>query len=203
MKKIICMLLALLLMAGCLFAFASCDKDDPKDDEKEEQEDDKKQDKEDEKDNEKEDEKEDEIVIPEGYVAFSDGKITFAYPKSWTKTEGSITMIQAMNGNNITVAYEPKSDMYEKMTIDSYNATYKPIYESMGMVISNVKIEKKETNGQKVVVIRQDNVTNGVSMTQTQYIMAVGDRNYVVTVTEVADDASLVETVFQTLKPVK
>ena len=58
-------------------------------------------------------------------------------------------------------------------------------------------------NGQKVVVIRQDNETNGVSMTQTQYIMAVGDRNYVVTVTEVADDASLVETVFQTLKPVK
>ena len=52
-------------------------------------------------------------------------------------------------------------------------------------------------------MIRQDNETNGVSMTQTQYIMAVGDRNYVVTVTEVVDDASLVETVFQTLKPVK
>jgi hypothetical protein len=52
-------------------------------------------------------------------------------------------------------------------------------------------------------VISQNAVNNGVAMKQTQYIMAVGDRNYVVTVTEVVSDAKLVETVFQTLKPAK
>lgn len=203
MKKIICMLLALLLLVGCVFTFASCIEDDSKNDEKNEQENDKKQEGEDNKEEEKEEDKKDEIVIPEGYVAYNDGKISFAYPKDWSKQSGSVSILQTLNGNNITVAYEEKSDMYVNMTIETYNSTLKPVYEAMGMMVSNVKIEKKETNGLQIVQISQTTSINGVTMTQTQYILPIEDLNYVVTVTEVVADAALRETVLNTLTVVK
>ena len=204
MKRILCVLLACLLMVCVL---ASCVKDDSKtdagnkEDDKKQEDQEEKEDKEEDKEEDNEEGKTDETGIPEGYQLYSDGKISFAYPKGWGKQNGTVVILLTMNGNNITVLYEPKSDIYEKMTLESYMETYMPTYESMGVSISNVKIEKKETNGEKVIVISQNAVNNGVKMTQTQYIMAVGDRNYVVTVTEVVNDAKLVETVFQTLKP--
>ena len=204
MKRIVCMLLALLLMIGCICTLASCVKEDPKTDDN--TEDPKTEDPttEDNKDEDnKEDEKNGEIVIPEGYTLYNDGKISFAYPKTWTKQDGSVTIIQSTNGNNISVAYEAKSDVYVNMTLETYNATLKPLYEAMGMTVSNVKIEKKETNGQQIVIISQKTTVNGMTMQQTQYIMAAGDLNYTVTVTEVVTDTELREIVFETYAPAK
>ena len=199
MKKIVCMLMALLLMVGCICALASCIKEKPTTGDNTETpktEDPKTEDN-------KEEEKKDEIVIPEGYTLYNDGKISFAYPKTWTKQDGSVTIIQSTNGNNISVAYEAKSDVYVNMTLETYNATLKPLYEAMGMTVSNVKIEKKETNGQQIVIISQKTTVNGMTMQQTQYIMAVGDLNYTVTVTEVVTDTELREIVFETYAPAK
>jgi hypothetical protein len=197
MKKILCTLLALMLLVGCIFTLVSCDteKDKKEDNKKDEQaEGDKSEDDKIEDDN--------EIFIPEGYELYSNGAISFAYPKGWTKQDAAVVLLIGDNGNNITVSWEAKSDLYENMTLDTFNTTLKPVYEAMGITVSNVKIEKKETNGLKVLQISHNTTNNSVSMKQTQYTVAQGDKNYTVTVTEVVSDVELVTTVFNTLQAV-
>ncbi len=197
MKKILCALLALLLLIGCTFTFASCNTPNdqkPNDTQQGENEDDKKQE-------EGEDQK--DIVIPEDYVVYDDGKISFAYPKNWTKQNGSVVILTGTNGNNITVVYEPKTDIYDNMTLESFNSMFKPAYESMGLTISNVKIQKTKTNGLNIVQISHNTKNATATMKQTQYVTTLGDRTYTITVTEVASDAKLVSTVLETLKGVE
>ena len=57
-----------------------------------------------------------EIDIPDGYQLFSDGYIAFVYPETWSKNDGSVTILSADNGNNITITYEAKTDYYENMS---------------------------------------------------------------------------------------
>ena len=125
MKKILCALLALLLLIGCTFTFASCNTPNdqkPNDTQQGENEDDKKQE-------EGEDQK--DIVIPEDYVVYDDGKISFAYPKNWTKQNGSVVILTGTNGNNITVVYEPKTNMYDDLTIEvCYNAGRQNLHDN-------------------------------------------------------------------------
>ena len=71
------------------------------------------------------------------------------------------------------------------------------------MSISNVKVEHKTVNGEKINVISFTNVTAGRTMTQTQYIFCAGTRTYIVTVTEATRDATLVKTVLDTIKILK
>lgn len=72
--------------------------------------------------------------------------------------------------------------------------------EQLGHSVSNVKIEQTENeNDLKITQITFTNEFNGVTMTQTLFVQAVGDKNYVVTVTVSTPDEELVETVFETL----
>ena len=141
-----------------------------------------------------------EVVIPEDYQTYSNSDLSFAYPKDWTKQDGSVVVLSGSNGNNVTVVYENKTDMYEKMTVDSFNAELKPALQAAGMEVSDVSIEKKTTNSLSVVVLSFKATMNGVSMKQTGYIITLGDKTYTVTVTEVQPDAELVATVLDTLQ---
>ena len=141
------------------------------------------------------------IVIPTGYAKYNNGNITFAYPKSWGRTDGSVVILKpsGASGNNITVAYENKNTMYDTMTTAIFNRDIKPVYEAMGLAISSASVEHKNTNGENVTVVSYTAKVQGQSMKQTQFILHCGTRTYTVTVTEVTSDAALVQNVFNTL----
>ena len=141
------------------------------------------------------------VTAPAGYTLFENDALSFAYPKGWAKQDGSVVILQdAVTGNNITVVSESKNAFYDTMTIQDFEAQMKPAYEAMGMTVDNVKLERKENaQGLKVLVMSFDNTTQGMSMKQTQYVTTIGAYSYTVTVTEVAADAELAQTVFDTL----
>lgn len=141
------------------------------------------------------------VTAPAGYTLFENDALSFAYPKGWAKQDGSVVILQdAVTGNNITVVSESKNAFYDTMTLEDFETQMKPAYEAMGMTVDNVKLERKENaQGLKVLVMSFDNTTQGVSMKQTQYVTTIGAYSYTVTVTEVAEDAELAQTVFDTL----
>lgn len=140
------------------------------------------------------------VVIPDDYKLYKNNDISFAYPESWVETDASVVMIQnTENANNITVAYEAKTDMYKNMTKDSFNNTIKPVYDNLGMVVSNVNVSHKTNNGIEITVISHNTTVNNATMKQTQYILDGGSRTYTVTVTENVADSELVENVLKTL----
>lgn len=156
--------------------------------------------------NDNNNDKKDEPTIPEGYKLYDNGDISFAYPDDWNRTDGSTVMLMNPTGagNNITVVYEAKTDMYEKMSVTEFNAQMKPAFEAMGMTITNVAINHSENgNGLDITKISLNNSYANVNMKQTMYIMTVGQRTYTVTVTEATSDAALVKNVFDTLTLVK
>ena len=175
MKKISLVMAVLLLIASCVFTFAACDKAAKAPE------------------------------IPEGYQAYSNDVLSFAYPKEWSANSGSVVTLMDPNGNgnNITVVYEAKTDLYDDMTVESFNSMMKPSYEAMGMTVSNVAVEKRTTNGLDVVQISYDAKVAGQSLSQTAFITTIGDSTYTVTVTEMTPDAELVANVFNTLYALK
>ena len=170
MKKLSYVMAVLLLIVGCMAVLSGCDAAK-------------------------------EPEIPEGYQLYKNDDLSFAYPEGWSAKTGSVvTLINPAGvGNNITVVYEAKTSMYDDLTVESFNTMMKPSYEAMGMTISNVAVEKKTTNGLKVVQITYNAKMAGQSMTQTAFIFNAGKSTYTVTVTEVTPDAELVKTVFETL----
>jgi len=185
MKKIICILLA----AVALLLAVSCKKDDteiPKETEPKEVT-----------------EAPKEPVIPEGYMVFDNTKISFAYPKEWTMKVNKV-VDDGKTGNNVTVASEPYTDIYLDMDVKTFNSTIEYALEMSGMMVSAPSIEQvKNDIGIKMTKISYKVGYNGVPMIQTMFIVAVGDENYIVTVTEVKSDAELVQNVFNTLNIVK
>ncbi|MBE6531318.1 MAG: hypothetical protein E7679_04425 [Ruminococcaceae bacterium] len=107
------------------------------------------------------------------------------------------------NMNNITVVSEDATDIYNDMTTESFEEEYAPIYEMLGMPLTNVKVSHKTTNGLDVVVISYDAELSGVIMKQTQYVTTVGEYTYTISITEGVADPALAENVFNTLKEVK
>ncbi len=171
MKKLSCVMAAILLIVGCMAVLSGCQLGAKAPE------------------------------IPEGYQVYKNDDLSFAYPDDWKSNSGSVVMLINPTGigNNITVVYEAKTDGYDDLTVESFNTMMKPSYEAMGMTISNVAVEKKTTNGLKVVQITYNAKMAGQSMTQTAFIFNAGKSTYTVTVTEVTPDAELVKTVFETL----
>ena len=126
-----------------------------------------------------------EINIPDGYQLFSDGYIAFVYPETWSRNDGSVTILSADNGNNITITYEAKTDYYEDMSLTKFNSELKPTYEAMGMSISDISV-RHDTNRNDVrtVELSYTVTVNEVSMEQTAFILTSGDRTYSINVTE-------------------
>ena len=136
---------------------------------------------------------------PDGYTIYENNAISFAYPEDWTVTDGSTVTITGPNGNNITVVYEDKTDMYENMTTESYKSELVPVYESMGLAIENPNVKQTQHNDMKLTIFTHTMITSSKCVNQTQYITTIGDKTHIVTVTEVVEDDTLVENVLQTL----
>lgn len=144
-----------------------------------------------------------EVPTPDGYAIYNNGSIAFAYPQDWTITDGSTVILVNPSGigNNITVVYEAKNDFYKTMGVSDFETQMQPLFEQMGMAISNPSVEQTQNqSGIAITKITFSNTVSGVQMRQTMYISTVGDKTYTVTVTETTPDAVLVETVFNTLK---
>jgi len=145
-----------------------------------------------------------DIVIPEGWEVYDNGYISFAYPEAWNVTEGGVTMIQdAATGNNISVTYEAKTDLYAALTMEDFQKTYVPLYAQMGMLVGDASVEQLDRDGLKLTKICHNTTVNGVSMKQTQYVLDSDDRTYTVTVTEVVEDKALVDNVYNTVLSLK
>ncbi len=138
--------------------------------------------------------------LPAGYARYSDNKLSFAYPEGWTQNGNSPVIIQdASTGNNITIVSEPKNAFYETMTAESYYNAYAPQFAAMGMTISNVTLKRETTNGLSVIRVSLTNQFQGITMEQTQFIVAVENEHYTVSVTQVTQVPGLIENVFKTL----
>ena len=170
MKKLSYVMAVLLLIVGCMAVLPGCDAAK-------------------------------EPEVPEGYQLYKNNDLSFAYPEDWSANTGSVVTLMnpAGVGNNITVVYEAKTSVYDDLTVESFNTMMKPSYEAMGMKVSNVKVEKKTTNGTDVVQITYDAKMAGQSLAQTAYIVTSGEYTYSITVTEMTQDDQLVTTVFETI----
>lgn len=147
-----------------------------------------------------------QIETPEGYVLYNNGDISFAYPEAFSKTEDAMDVLSDLtNDNNITVVYEEKTDIYEKMDNDEYESRFKPILETLGMTITKYNVEQLAQNASGVPLTKVTHTTSveGIVMDQTMLILTVGDKTYTVTVTEVVSDNKLVSTVIDSLIPLK
>ena len=185
MRKIIYLLLVLALMMSCVSSFIACDmlpfsKDDSAD--------------------ETPDTEPETPECPEGYKLYESDKISFAYPEDWIMNDGSIVILMnETTGNNITVVYEAKTDMYDNMTVSSFNEMFGPTFATMGMTAKNVKISETTANGLKIIKVTYDATVSGVQMSQTLLITDIGSRTYSVSITEVEKDSEMVSTVLETI----
>lgn len=142
-------------------------------------------------------------TAPTAYKMYEGDGFGFAYPKEWSK-ESSGAIDQLINstgaGNNITVSYEAYSDIYTTMTAARFNTQIKPSLEQAGMQVKNVSVEQGTSEFDvPLTKIVYTATIQSVEMKQTLVVFAKGDRNYCITVTEVAPHAALVENVLATL----
>lgn len=142
-----------------------------------------------------------EAPLPAGYTLYDNGDISFAYPEKLSKTDGSTVILTDMTtGNNITVVYEAKTDMYAKMDNNDYAEQFKPMFEAMGMTIAKYNVEQiKNEKGSSLTKVTHTASVEGISMDQTMLITTVGNKTYTVTVTEVVNDDAFVNNVLNSL----
>ncbi len=191
MKRFLCTVLALLMLFSSMFILSACDEKDKDDDEKTTEEASK------------------ELPtydVPTGYSLYEDEYISFAYPSSWTKSEmsGVLLIIDNSSGNNITLAYEPYSTVYETMDLAGFNDLLLPMLTAQGITVSGVVItQEKNDNKVPVTKITFTAVHSGVSMKQTVFVVASGNYNVALTVTEVKSVPTVLDTVFESMIPQK
>lgn len=147
-----------------------------------------------------------EAQIPDGYQVYNNGDISFAYPETWTMTDGSTVILvnETGMGNNITVVYEAKNDVYSTITAEDFQSQMGTILAATGMTISDCTITQTENEiGTAMTRIAFTSTVANMELGQTMYILNVGERTYTVTVTETVADDALVENVFNTLSAVQ
>ena len=139
---------------------------------------------------------------PAGYKLYSGDGFYVAYPETWADS-GLTSMIlfqNASTGSSFNVVSEAKTDVYDNMTVASFNSTYKPIYEQMGMDVSNAKVDYKTIDGVKVLNISFDVVASGVSMKMAQFVFTLGESTYSITVSQVGGvDNGVINAMFDSL----
>ena len=143
-----------------------------------------------------------ELEAPEGYKMYQYEDIAFAYPENWILDElyGVLVLIcDTDSGNNITLAAEPYSGLYDNMTVEMFNQYIKPQYDSLGMTLSDINIEKETVNGLNVTVIGHITRYDGQTLYQTSFYFTVGNVTYAIAVTENPPEPGLVETVFNSI----
>ena len=143
-----------------------------------------------------------ELIAPEGYKMYQYEDIAFAYPEDWTLSNqyGVLVIIRDTDsGNNITLAAEPYTGLYDNMTVEMFNQYIKPQYDSLGMTLSDINIEKETVNGLDVTVIGHITRYSGQTLYQTSFYFTVGDVTYAIAVTENPPEPGLAGTVFNSI----
>ncbi len=201
MKKFLSMFLALVVVLSALAMFVACNNDNDKDDDKD-------------------DKKGTTTVVttteapttatpttaapkvPNGYKLYNGEGFSVAYPKTWTDSgmEGMILFQNASTGSSFNIVSEAKTNAYDNMTVDSFNSTFKPVYEAMGMAVSNPKVDYKTIDGVKVLFLSFDVEMSGVSMKMAQFVFSLENSTYSITVSEVkGSDAGVINAMFGSL----
>lgn len=138
---------------------------------------------------------------PKGYKMYENDEIYFAYPESWTNTEirGYVQLKPSAGGNNITVAKSQYDSTFDNMTVDTFNQHLLPSLVQAGASVSNVKVEHDTTKGFDITVVTYDASYSTISMKQVIYMFKLGEAIYTISINEVVDDLTLIQTVFNTL----
>ena len=98
---------------------------------------------------------------------------------------------------------EEKNEIYGEASDSELEKLMKDSISATGMSISNFKRTKTKNDYSDIIKLTYTLSASGVSMKQTQMIATVGDRTYVVTVTETTADQTLVDNVFNTFVVLK
>ena len=104
---------------------------------------------------------------------------------------------------NITLAYEIKSNLYASMTKETFASQLQPSLEQTGMTISNVTVAQISNDYNGLTKIAYQAEVMGITMSQTMFIVASGNYNYVVSVTQLTADENLTTAVESTLCALK
>jgi len=132
---------------------------------------------------------------------YTEKSLTFAYPEGWSVTEASVNIIvDLLTGNNITVVYEAKHNVFDNITTEEFNETWVPLYLLLGMDLSDVAVDHSTNgNGVNITTISFMNNVGNSPVKQTQLIMSCDKYTYTVTVTEITAAEEVIELVFDTI----
>lgn len=143
------------------------------------------------------------LAAPAGSKLYSDG-IVFAYPEEWTVTSsGAMTQIVAPNGqSNLVVTWETATNAYDTLSAAEFEAAMQPTYSALGMSMSNVTVRTETSNGLSVRVFKFNTtvIAQSATMTQTLFVVTVGDRTYSVALSENTPDETVTDTILATLR---
>lgn len=143
---------------------------------------------------------------PENYQTYEDEYISFEYPVAWfTAGDDPVILVNETGaGNCIALAYEPYSDVYSTMTVESFYELLVPLYEEMGLPIYDATVEHvKNANDIEITKITYMTESAGVEMQQTLYIFTAGEYSYNVTITEVSPLPEIKAHLFDTINVLK
>lgn len=140
---------------------------------------------------------------PNGYQWYEDDYLRFAYPEDWGKASlYGITVLapSTPSTESVNVVYEARTNTYYNMTAELYLELVAPVLEEQDMTISNVTVEHKSKNGAHI--LRVDCLVNRQRYTsaQTQFVLAAGDRDCVITIGYAVGESELVEKIYSTVK---
>ncbi len=135
-------------------------------------------------------------TLPEGYQRYDNGSITFAYPKDWTFT----LMDPEGSGNNIDVQVSFLDEEGFETSPEEFQEKLITLYDNMGMNVTDIVVTKESVNNiDNLLKVTQVTEMLGVTMKQTQFVVMDGKAVNTITVTEVEEDDSLPQMVFETL----
>ena len=144
------------------------------------------------------------IEVPDGYAAYIDGTIAFAYPEDWVNLAESEQMkLDITTGDNYSVIYEAYTEDFEiyfTLTDDIFAEVFVPMYASIGYNVTDYSVSQETKGETKVAVISFTNTVEDQVMYQTQYVFVVNTNKVcTLTVTEVSADTTIAEDLYASL----
>ena len=140
--------------------------------------------------------------VVESYAVFNYDGVSFSYPASWQKIEGTVSMVVDVNtGSNITVAKEPAGYDYSKLTTELFKDEMLAAFQASGIDVQAVSVAQSENAlGTKMTVLSMIVESQGIVCPMTQYIVMKENYTHIIAITEVGNGVGIVrDTLFDTL----